>query len=156
MNASTATANQQPMDIFQALMELLGIMLFRFPVPLRLWIGVLVAANMGGLALSDGPEVKIIAAIFNVGAFIMASVYQKHGFVRLLGVGHSIWPFMLPWIAFKVMPKYADDELMTRWFSGIILFNGISLVLDVMDVYRYFNGENKPTAFWNKETKKEA
>lgn len=155
MDASRAASKQQPMNIFQALMELLGIMMFRFPVPLRLWIGILVAANMGGLAISDGPEVKIIAGIFNVGAFIMAAIYRKHGFVRLLGLGHSIWPIMLPWIVFKVMPAYADDELMTRWFSGIVLFNGISLVLDVMDVYRYFNGENKPTAYW-KETKKAA
>jgi hypothetical protein len=148
-----ASASQP--SIFTALQELAGIMFLRFPVPLRFWIGSLLILNMGGLALSDGPEVKIIAGAFNVGGLIMARIYQKKGFVKLLGLGHSLWLGMVPWIVLSVLPKYEGDAVMTNWFTVLVAVNSVSLVLDVMDVYRYyFNGETEPTLFWNQNPKK--
>lgn len=131
-------------------------MFFRFPVPLRFWIGSLIAFNMGGLALSDGPEVKIVAGIFNVGPLIMARIYQKKGFVRQLGLGHVLWLGLVPWLATTVLPKYKDDAVMTKWFTGLIAVNSVSVVVDIVDVYRYyFNGETQPTLYWDQKPKKE-
>lgn len=150
----TDSAPKQPLGIFQAQNEMMGLVLSNFSRPLLLWLAILMVANMGGLAVSSGWEVKIIAVIMNVGGFVMARVYQKKGFVRLLGLGHFPWFVMLPWIVFTVMPKYSDDEFMTRWFSGVVILDGVSLLLDARDVYRYLTGDNKPMFALKKEPTK--
>lgn len=127
----------------------MGIMFLRFPIPLRLWIGTLIVINMGGIALYEGPEVMAAAIIFNVGAMIMSYIYSQHGFVRLLGVGHIGWPPMMAWIWFVRLPEI-EDESLHSWLTALVVINGLSVILDTMDVIKYINGEKKPTMYWDK------
>lgn len=146
----SATKQATKPSFTQSVMEFMGIMFLRSPLPLRLWIFSLVVVNMGGLFLFEGIEVKIVAGVFNVQAPIMVYLYQQHGFVRLLGLGHFLWPVMLPWIWFSRLPQIENNEGLSNWLTVVVVLNGISVVLDIMDVYRYFNGERKPTFFWDK------
>lgn len=136
-------------SFLQSNLELIGIMLLRFPIKWRLWIVTMLILNMGGVLLFDGIEVQVTAAVLLPSVILMTFLYQQYGFVRLLGVGHIFWPFLVVWIVFFRLPLIVDPNL-RLWLIALVTVDSLSLVLDVMDVYRYVQGERKPYFVWNK------
>jgi hypothetical protein len=122
-----------------------SIALMSMPFPWNAWIGLLLAANLAA-PLFFLPRAEAIVALVavNLGAVIMAAIHARLGFVRLLGIGHIFWVPMVIWFAVRIGQPDVDGSFAV-WLAAVVVLNGLSLVLDVLDVIRYWRGERAPT-----------
>ena len=113
--------------------------------PWNLWVGLMAMINMvGGLVYIRTPEGQLALACLMLGFLIMWVIYAQKGFVRLLGLGHLVaWPTLMVWCA-KVVAQGNAEGVFKYWLVSVLLVNGISLVIDLVDVVRYSLGEKQP------------
>ncbi len=125
---------------------MIGVMKGMLSMPLlpRMWLMLLAAVNMASIAFIGHREAQVVLAAMMLGAMIMAAVYAKLGFVRLLGVGHFHWIPMLVWLYGRLDAARADPAFY-YWLLALFAFNSASLVIDIVDVGRYLAGEREPT-----------
>lgn len=130
--------------------------IFTEPLWLQIWVMLLVIANMGAVAfvVSRPGEVwrirkEAIAIItsFVVAAIIMDWMYLTYGYVRLLGMAH-----LLAWTPAYVYVLSQRKHLgfsscFGKYIHFYLLVAGISLLIDVLDVIRYFAGDGE--LFWS-------
>ena len=111
--------------------------------PWNLWVGLLILVNMGGgLFFIRTMEGRLALACLMFGFLIMWGIYVKRGFVRLLGLGHLIaWTPQIIWYT-QVVGSTAG--WFQYWLISIIAVNGLSLVVDFVDVVRYSLGARQP------------
>jgi hypothetical protein len=119
--------------------------LLRMPFPWPIWIMALMAANMiGPLFFLDHLEGQVVLAVFVVSAGLMMILYAARGFTRILGAGHVFWLGLLPWL-WSRLDSAQPGEWLSHWIIAVIVVNGLSLVIDVVDVVRYVRGDRQPT-----------
>ncbi len=115
------------------------------PMPWPLWIAVMAALNMiGAIYFFTAIEAKVVLAAIVAGQIVMASIFSRKGFVRLLGIGHIFWVPMLPWLAIR-LGEIGLNSAFGYWILAVIVVDGLSLVIDAIDVIRYLRGERSPT-----------
>jgi hypothetical protein len=118
--------------------------LMSMPMPWPLWIGVLVAANLvAPITFFEALEAKVALAAFLAGGAAMTAIFVAKGFVRLLGIGHVFWIPMIPWLWTR-LDRVEPGEAIGYWMIAVIAVNGISLIVDTVDVVRYAAGDRKP------------
>ncbi len=118
--------------------------ILRLPTPWILWVAMLMAANgMVPLFYITTPEAQITLAALMLGAMIQMTMYAKMGFVRLLGVGHVPWLFLVPWLWLRLEGVPADG-MFRNWMLAVIVLNSLSLLVDIADVARYAMGDKAP------------
>jgi hypothetical protein len=129
-------------SFFHALFSLFYISLVRFKPGPRAFAWNLVAANTAGFLFFPRMEPVVLWISIIIGFVFMVRVYQELGFVRLLGAGHALWLFVLPWLVFQWMdlPPNASGWFRT-WLGWVIVTNTISLVLDARDSAAFFAGD---------------
>ncbi len=109
--------------------------LLKQPRWVAIWVALLAIANMASLLFWSDPIAKLIFATFIVSAMVMMALYSYFGFEKILGIGHIFWLFLLPYILLHLGRVDASFSL----YLGILaVFLAISLVFDVVDVWRYF------------------
>jgi hypothetical protein len=109
------------------------------------WLGALVAANMvAPLFFIETLEAKVVLVTFMLAAGLQMILFKLFGFVKLLGVGHLPWLPLVIWLATR-LPQIGTDTSFGRWLLILIVLNGISLVIDFIDVGRYLAGDRTPT-----------
>ncbi len=115
--------------------------ILRLPAHWISWVVVLMAANgVVPLFYITTPEAQITLSAIALGAVIQMAMYARMGFVRLLGVGHIPWLFLVPWLWLRL--DAAPTEGMFRsWVLAVIVLNGLSLLIDIADVARYAMGD---------------
>ena len=122
------------------------------PVWLLGWIGILVATNLAAVLFVVGrrdgrwlfrPEALAILIAFFAAASLMEYLYGLYGYVRLLGLAHLLfWTPVYAWIYFRRRPLHPPSQsLFGKYLVVYLVINGISLVIDVVDVARYFIGD---------------
>jgi hypothetical protein len=126
----------------RALFFLFYISLVRFKPKARAFAWNLVAANTAGLLFLPRVEPVVLWISIVTGLVFMARVYQKMGFVRLLGAGHALWLFVLPWLVFRWtnLPPDASGWFQA-WLAWVIVTDTISLVLDARDAAAFLAGD---------------
>jgi hypothetical protein len=119
--------------------------IFGMSFPWNIWVGMLAMINMvGGLVYIHTMEGQMALAGLMIGFLIMWGIYVKKGFVRLLGLGHLIgWPPMMVWYA-KVISEEKAEGVFEYWLMAVLVVNGISLIIDLVDVIRYSLGDKSP------------
>ena len=111
------------------------------PKPLWVWIGVLMLVNMVvPFFFFSTLEAKAVLATTFLGALTQMAIFRARGFVRLLGLGHIYWVPLLPWLFSRLVPNSLAGDLRT-WIWGVLIVDGISLVIDTADVVRYATGD---------------
>ena len=118
-----------------------GIM--RLPIPVRLWMLLLVAANMMGLFFLHRLEAQVILASFAASMILMTTVSEVWGFSRLMGIGHALWLPMLVFLGARLGDIPASDPF-GIWVRVVIALSAASLVFDAIDVVRYVAGAREP------------
>ena len=88
-------------------------------------------------------ESKVVVITFALAAMTQMVIYHKKGFVRLLGAGHFYWFPMLGWLSYR-LNEVQLTEGMFNWIIMLIVLNVLSLLIDAMDVIRYWRGERSP------------
>ena len=115
--------------------------LLRSPLYVQFWLGLLVSVN-AVIPLFYLPRVEAVTTIvvFMINFMLMIVITHFFGFTRLLGAGHLLW---LPLIVFLWMKlDFATvGSFYVQWMIAVIVLNGISLVIDVVDTVRYLAGD---------------
>ncbi len=118
--------------------------LMSFPMPWRIWLGLMVAVNtVGPIYFFEALEAKVVLAAFLASAALMTAIFATKGFVRLLGIGHIFWVPMVPWLWFRLDQVGPGDSL-GYWIIAVMIMDSISLIIDAIDVLRYLKGERQP------------
>ena len=126
----------------RALFFLFYVSLVRFKPGARAFAWNLVAANMAGLLFLPRVEPVVLWIAIVTGLVFMARVYQGMGFVRLLGAGHALWLFVVPWLAFRWMNLPPDASgWFSAWLGWVIVTDTVSLVLDARDAAAFLRGD---------------
>ncbi len=114
------------------------------PMPWPLWIGLLVVVNIAGpIYFFEAFEAKVVLVAFLASAAIMTVIFAAKGFVRLLGIGHILWIPMVPWLWTR-LDQVEPGSLIGYWMIAVVTVNGISLIIDAIDVVRYVAGDREP------------
>jgi len=118
--------------------------LMSMPMPWPIWLGLLVAVNVAGpIYFFEALEAKVVLAAFLASVALMTAIFATKGFVRLLGIGHIFWVPMVPWLWTRLDQVGPGDPL-GYWIIAVMIMNGISLIIDAIDVVRYVAGDRKP------------
>ena len=115
------------------------------PKPWWIWIGLLMAANMCMPFFFIGTlEAKLVLVATMIAAGMQMAVFAHLGFVRLLGIGHILpWVPLLIWLGSR-LGGIGTETPLGVWILALILLDGISLVIDFVDVGRYILGDRAP------------
>ena len=110
--------------------------------PLAAWISLLMVVNMP-LFFIGTPEAQVVLAAMGAGVATQLAIFSRLGFVRLLGVGHIYWVPMIPWLwtRLQAATSYGNFQY---WLAAVIVLDGVSVIIDVTDVFRYIRGERTP------------
>jgi len=114
------------------------------PIHWQVWLGVLVTANIVvPMFFIHTLEAQVILATAIVGLIIMAVIFSRQGFVRLMGIGHIGWLPLVFWLGIRLEHAPADS-LLGYWLMTVIALDSLSLFIDTTDVLRYVKGERQP------------
>ncbi len=115
------------------------------PKPWQVWMVLLVSVNLVLPFFFLGtPEAIVVLVGVIASLFIMTTLFSKFGFVRLLGLGHIPWLFTVPWLGLQ-LGQTMESCPFYYWLLSVIILDSISLVIDAVDVARYWMGERQPT-----------
>ena len=115
--------------------------LLNLPLRVKLWMGLMVIFNMIiPLFFLDRLEAQVVLAAIVASMMLMTFITGLTGFTRLLGLGHIFWVPLLyfRWMSLDQIPA---DGVFGLWVRALMVINAISLVIDVVDVFRYLAGE---------------
>ena len=119
--------------------------MLKMPRPWVVWVGLLMTVNMlAPLFFLTTLEAQVVLVTMMASASLMMFIFARKGFVRLLGLGHILWAPLIPWLLGRV-DFAAPDTGFEAWMLTVIVLNGLSLVLDTVDVVRYLKGERQLT-----------
>ena len=119
--------------------------MLKLPRPWVVWVGLLMTVNMlAPLFFMTTLEGKVVLGTMMASAGCMTYIFAQKGFVRLLGLGHVLWIPLILWLLGRVDIATPDTGL-EAWVFTVIILNGLSLVIDTVDVVRYLRGERQPT-----------
>ncbi len=119
------------------------------PILWRIWLGMLVAANIiVPLFFIHTLEAQVVSATAIAGLLIMSVIFSEKGYVRLLGIGHIAWLPMLFWLGTRLDHAPADSAF-AYWLLAVIIVDSLSLIIDTIDILRYFKGDRTPVIALN-------
>jgi hypothetical protein len=117
--------------------------LFKMSTPVRLWLLMLVAVNLVvPLFFLQRLEAQIVVGTMFLSMMLMTGLTAFAGFTRIVGAGHFVWIPMLIWIWARLGEIPADD-VFGVWIRTLMILNGISLIIDAVDVKRYMAGDHE-------------
>ncbi len=115
------------------------------PKPWQVWMVLLVSVNLVLPFFFLGtPEAIVVLVGVIASLFIMTTLFSKFRFVRLLGLGHIPWLFTVPWLGLQ-LGQTMESGPFYYWLLSVIVLDSISLVIDAVDVARYWMGDRQPT-----------
>ncbi len=115
------------------------------PMPWPIWMGLLILANLVSPLFFLGTlEASVVLVGFAASVTLMLTLFARFGFVRLLGLGHTPWLFTVPWLAMRLSEGGTGGPFY-YWLLGVVVLDGLSLVIDAVDVVRYWKGERQAT-----------
>lgn len=106
------------------------------------WVFWMIVLNTASLLFAwRHREARWVLLAWIVNGPLMSYLFQTYGFVRLLGLSHVIvWTPLLLYL----WPRWGGFEPRTpfgAWARVLVLTNTASLVIDYVDVIRYFAGD---------------
>jgi len=114
------------------------------PIQWQIWLGILVTVNIVvPIFFIHMLEAQAVLATAIVGLVIMAFIFSRQGFVRLMGIGHIGWLPLVFWLGTKLEHAPADSTF-GYWLITVIVLDSLSLFIDTIDVFRYVKGERRP------------
>jgi len=109
--------------------------LIQQPVWIPVWVLILMIVNVASVGFWDEPLAKVIFVTFMLSAMLMMGLYSRFGFEKILGMGHILW---LPLLVYVLMRIPAASDTFKDYLIIWSIFTVISLVFDVVDVWKYF------------------
>ena len=115
----------------------------RLPIQWRLWLLLLVTANLiVPLLHPHRLEAQVVIGTLLISMMLMTGLTALTGFTHLLGLGHILWVPLLYWLWTR-LGQIPPDEVFGIWIRALMILNALSLVIDVIDVARFVKGERE-------------
>ena len=115
------------------------------PLHWRIWVGLLVVLNfLTPIFFITIAEGQVVLGMGMVAIVIQLIIFSRLGFVRLLGLGHAPWIWLVYWLWGRLDTAEAGGAL-SYWLAALIAINCASLLIDVVNVLRFIRGERAPT-----------
>ena len=105
------------------------------------WIGWLGAINMASALFLSEIEARWTLAAFIASFVTMSVLYEVNGYNRLLGLAHIIYWTPLVIYLYRRLRNLVGPPLFESWVRILLATNGLSLVIDYVDVLRYALGD---------------
>ena len=119
--------------------------LFKMPLPWKLWLSLLVAANVFvPLFYFQQLEAQIVLGTMAANMALMTYLTSRFGFTRILGLGHIFWIPLLGFLLTR-LGSFPVGDAYGAWLRALILLNSVSLLIDIVDVRRYLAGDRAET-----------
>ena len=119
--------------------------MLKSPLKVQLWLMVLVTANLiVPLVYIHRLEAQVVIGTMMASMILMTALTARFGFTRILGLGHILWVPLLGFLATRLSVVPVGDPY-GIWFRTVMALNAISLVIDLIDVYRYLGGDRAET-----------
>lgn len=115
--------------------------IFQQPWWLVSWIGWLALVNLSAIFFFAEIEARWVLAAFGASALTMFGLYELVGYARLLGLAHVLFWTPLVIYLYRRLSNLVGPPLLERWLRLLLATNGLSLVIDYVDVLRYLLGE---------------
>ncbi len=112
--------------------------LLKRPIYEVIWVFYMMFINLGAVFFWEEQLAKIIIVIFMISSMLMMGFYSKFGFTRILGLGHILWLPLVFYIGFELQ---AANDLYLIYLIVLLITISISLVIDSLDVWKYFKGD---------------
>lgn len=136
------------MTFLKNVLKLFGIVFLRFqPIP-RIWCVWLVAVNAMCLLFIPHIEAQVVLVVTALAVVVQTIIYQRRGFVRILGAAHLAWIPMFAWMATRLDSISQEPQLMT-WLAVLLATNVVCFIVDMVDAYRFVKGEREPHYNWD-------
>ena len=119
--------------------------LLGMPLPLQLWVGMLIAANLiAPLFFLEHLEARVTLAAGLLGMGLMSALTGRFGFSRIVGLGHAAWLPLLAYLVSSLTEVPASTGL-GLWLRSVIVLDAVSLVFDAVDAVRFLRGDRAET-----------
>ncbi len=117
----------------------------RQPLPVRIWLEVLLFANgVMPIFFLGNREAQVTLLIFVLSVGFMMTLTHVVGFNRLLSVGHILWIPLLLYL-WSRMGGHPAVEPYGAWIRIVMVLNAAALMVAGWDVVRYVRGERGET-----------
>ncbi len=115
--------------------------LLQQPMWVQVWVAWMGLVNTASLVFLRRTEARVILGVFAGNFVFMNALFMLNGFNRLLGLSHVI--FWTPLVVYLVrrLWKLEQASAFGVWVRVLALTNGLSLVIDYVDVVRYLMGD---------------
>ena len=118
--------------------------IFSLAIGWQIWLFMLIMANfIIPVYFYSYLEAQLTIAAFFAGGMIGVVLVKIQGFTRLLGLMHILWIPLAIYLTGK-LNIYSSSQLIGLWIRGLLVLNGISILIDFVDVMRYVRGDRKP------------
>ena len=120
-----------------------GIM--KMPVHWRIWMMLLVGANMiAPMFFLNRLEAQITLATMLASMVLMTVLTAHFGFTRILALGHILWIPLLAFL-FLRLGSIPEKDAIGIWIRVLLVLNGASILIDTSEVARYIAGDREET-----------
>ncbi len=132
----------------KAVLEIFGIVFLRFRYVARIWNVWLVGVNVCCLYFIQHLEAQVVLATTLIAVVVQGVIYNRIGFTRVLGITHVMWVPMFAWMATRLDTITTQPDL-ANWLAVLLATNLGSMIIDALDVHRFFRGERAPHYYWS-------
>jgi len=109
--------------------------LIQQPIWVSIWLLFLMIVNFASVAFWNELLAKVILITFILSAIFMMGLYSRFGFEKILGLGHILW---IPLLVYVLIEIPAAEGAFKSYLIILFISITISLVFDIIDVWRYF------------------
>lgn len=116
----------------------------KFSYGWRIWFWVLILVNfVAPLFFLHYTSAWLVLISYVTASGVIVVLHRKLGWVRLLGAGHFLWLFLLPFLIVQVV-KTSPAGAYGIWLLAVIAVDSVAMGIDIVDVARYLMGERDP------------
>jgi hypothetical protein len=121
------------------MLEFMG-KVFSQPLWVQVWVCWMMLLNTAAVLFLKHKAAKVVLAVWVGNVITMMVLFEMVGYVRLLGLPHVIWWTPLVVYLFSQRRQFPAG-LVSTWLWILLFTNSASLVMDYIDVARYFMGD---------------
>ena len=108
------------------------------PLWVQVWVSWMIIINTLSIVFIKKRLGQIVFVVWNLNGISMVVFFAVYGYSRLLGMSHIIWWTPLIIYLWKVRNEEREPKFYNIWFWTLFITIGLSLIIDYIDVFRYF------------------
>jgi hypothetical protein len=146
VSSSHTLKKSKAMNRFVEINRHLWLSFRRLPLWVQVWMAlVLVPVNLLSFLVLEyqAAQMVALAAVLALGSNMLL-LYRYEGFSRAMALPHLVfWGPLQILLVMRVLQTPAPDAGEVMFIGLVLLVNGISLIFDLLDTWRWWQGERQ-------------